>query len=322
MAVYTALSDDDVTGFIQPLDLGALCSVSGVASGIENTNYFVDTASGSYVLTLFERLTSDELPFYLHLMKHLASRGIPVPDPVANSAGDILHEVGGKPAVIVNRLPGRSVVAPSPAQCRAVGEVLARMHVAGLDYLRHQPNPRGLDWWRATAPVVHAFLSAEQQTLLASEMAFQEQVAASAAFAQLPRGPVHGDLFRDNVLFEGERVAGVFDFYFAGCDALLFDVAVCLNDWCVGDQGARADAFLEGYDSVRPLGAVEHDLLPAMRRAGAFRFWLSRLSDLHLPRQAALLNAHDPVHFERLLRTVREMMRHHEHANISEVRRS
>jgi homoserine kinase type II len=294
MAVYTALSNVDVTAFIQPLDLGALCSVGGVASGIENTNYFVDTASGSYVLTLFERLTVDELPFYLHLMKHLAARGIPVPDPVANSAGDILHEVGGKPAVIVDRLPGRSVVAPSPAQCRAVGEVLARMHVDGQDYSRHQPNPRGLDWWRATAPVVHAFLSAEQQALLASEMAFQEQVAASAAFAQLPRGPVHGDLFRDNVLFEGERVAGVLDFYFAGCDVLLFDVAVCLNDWCVGDQGAQADAFLEGYEAVRPLGAVEHDLLPALRRAGALRFWLSRLTDLHRPREADLLNAHDP----------------------------
>jgi len=145
MAVYTALSNVDVTAFIQPLDLGALCSVGGVASGIENTNYFVDTASGSYVLTLFERLTVDELPFYLHLMKHLAARGIPVPDPVANSAGDILHEVGGKPAVIVDRLPGRSVVARSPAQCRAVGEVLARMHVDGQDYSRHQPNPRGLD---------------------------------------------------------------------------------------------------------------------------------------------------------------------------------
>ena len=151
MAVYTALSDDEVTGFIQPLDLGALFSVSGVASGIENTNYFVETATGSYVLTLFERLTADELPFYLHLMKHLAARGIPVPDPVANSAGDILHEIEDKPAVIVNRLPGQSVVAPSPAQCRAVGEVLARMHVAGQDYSRHQPNPRGLDWWRRRA---------------------------------------------------------------------------------------------------------------------------------------------------------------------------
>jgi homoserine kinase type II len=309
MAVYTALSEGEIAAFIQPLGLGALRSVRGIPSGIENTNYFVDTATGSYVLTLFERLTADELPFYLHLMKHLASRGIPVPDPVADAAGDILHQVRNKPAVIVNRLPGQSVMTPSLAQCRAVGGVLARMHMAGSDYARHQPNPRGLDWWRATAPVVRAFLSPEQQSLLVGEMAFQEQVAASTAFAELPRGPVHGDLFRDNVLFEGEQVAGVFDFYFAGCDALLLDIAVCLNDWCVGvngEDGARAEAFLEGYRAVRPLGGVEHDLLPAMRRAGALRFWLSRLSDLHLPRQAALLNAHDPGHFERLLRAVRE----------------
>ena len=137
------------------------------------------------------------------------------------------------------------------------------------------------------------------------EMAFQEPVAASTAFAQLPRGPIHGDLFRDNVLFEGDRVTGVIDFYFAGCDALLFDIAVCMNDWCVGDDGPRGDALLEGYEAIRSLGTVERDLLPAMRRAAALRFWLSRLSDLHLPRQAALLNAHDPEHFERLLRAAR-----------------
>lgn len=305
MAVYTALSEGEIAAFIQPLGLGALRSARGVAGGIENTNYFVDTAAGSYVLTLFERLTADELPFYLHLMKHLASRGIPVPDPVANTAGDILHVVKVRPAVIVNRLPGESVASPSPAQCRAVGGMLAQMHVAGNNYSRHQPNPRGLDWWRATAPMVHQFLLAEQKALLASEMAFQEQLAASVTFSELPRGPVHGDLFRDNVLFDGERVTGVFDFYFAGCDALLFDVAVCLNDWCVGDGGARVDHFLEGYEAVRPLGASERELLPAMRRASALRFWLSRLSDFHVRREAALLNPHDPGQFERMLRVLR-----------------
>ncbi|AMS45084.1 homoserine kinase [Aminobacter aminovorans] len=306
MAVYTALSKGEIAAFIRPLDLGTLHSALGVASGIENTNYFVDTATGCYVLTLFERLTADELPFYLHLMKHLAARGIPVPDPVADDAGEILHEINGKPAVIVNRLPGQSVMSPSLVQCRAVGEMLARMHVAGNDYSRHQPNPRGLDWWRATATAARAFLSPDQQSLLASEIAFQEQIALSAA--RIPQGPVHGDLFRDNVLFEGEQVSGVFDFYFAGIDALLFDIAVCLNDWCVGSgehDGARVDAFLHGYEAVRRLGAAERSLLPAMRRMGALRFWLSRLSDLHRPREAALLNAHDPTHFERLLRAIR-----------------
>jgi homoserine kinase type II len=327
MAVYTALSEGDIAAFIEPLSLGMLVSVRGIPSGIENTNYFVDTTTGRYVLTVFERLTAEQLPFYLHLMKHLAARGIPVPDPIADAAGEILHAIKGKPAVIVNRLAGQSVSAPSPTQCRALGAMLARMHVAGADYTRYQPNPRGLDCWQATARVVRNVLSVEQQALLADELAFQEQVAASSAFAQLPRGPVHGDLFRDNVLFEGDKLAGVFDFYFAGVDVLLFDVAVCLNDWCVagdGDDASRARALLEGYEAVRPFGVAERDLLWAMRRAGALRFWLSRLADLHLPREAAMLNAHDPAHFERLLRTVREegLMRAYVHQNTSEVRRA
>ena len=327
MAVYTALSEDEIAAFIEPLGLGALVSVRGIPSGIENTNYFVDTTTGRYVLTVFERLSAAELPFYLHLMKHLAARGIPVPDPVADAAGEILHAVRGKPAVIVNRLAGQSVSAPSPVQCRALGAMLARMHVAGGDYARYQPNPRGLHWWQATARLVQTFLTDEQQALLADELAYQEQVAASSAFAQLPRGPVHGDLFRDNVLFQGDELAGVFDFYFAGVDVLVFDIAVCLNDWCVagdGEDALRAEALLEGYEAVRPLGAAERDLLPAMRRAGALRFWLSRLADLHLPREAAMLNAHDPAHFERLLRTVREagLMRPYVHENTSKVRRA
>lgn len=327
MAVYTALSEDEIAVFIEPLDLGALVSVRGIPSGIENTNYFVDTTAGRYVLTVFERLSADELPFYLHLMKHLAARGIPVPDPAADTAGEILHAVKGKPAVIVNRLDGQSVSAPSPVQCHALGVMLAQMHVAGGDYARSQPNPRGLSWWQTMAPVVGNFLTVEQQTLLADELTFQEQLAASSAFAQLPRGPVHGDLFRDNVLFQGDELTGVFDFYFAGIDVLLFDIAVCLNDWCVADDGddaTRAEALLEGYEALRPLSVVEQDLLPALRRAGALRFWLSRLADLHLPREAAVLNAHDPAHFERLLRALGEkgLMRAYVHQNTSEVRRA
>lgn len=327
MAVYTALSEGDVAAFIEPLAQGVLVSVRGIPSGIENTNYFVDTTTGRYVLTVFERLTAEQLPFYLHLMKHLAARGLPVPDPVANAAGEIFHAVKGKPAVIVNRLAGQSVSAPSPTQCCTLGATLARMHVAGADYAHYQPNPRGLDWWQTTAQAVREFLTVEQQTLLSDELAFQEQFAASSAFAQLPRGPVHGDLFRDNVLFAGDELTGVFDFYFAGIDVLLFDIAVCLNDWCVADGGddpTRADALLEGYEAVQPLNAAEQALMPAMRRAGALRFWLSRLADLHLPREAAMLNAHDPAHFERLLRTVRGegLTRAYVHQNTSEVRRA
>ncbi|RWC40889.1 homoserine kinase [Mesorhizobium sp.] len=310
MAVYTELSVDEVAAFSRALGLGGPHSVRGISTGIENTNYFVDTEAGAYVLTLFERLTFEQLPFYLHFMKHLAARRLPVPDPVANHNGEILHVLKGRPAVVVNRLSGESVIVPAEPHCRAVGEMLARIHVAGSDYPRHQPNPRGLEWWDEVAPVVSRCISDAQRSLLSSELAFQKEIAASFIYEQLPKGPVHADLFRNNVLFHGEHLTGVFDFYFAGCDALLFDIAVCLNDWCVDDctgrqNNERAAAFLGGYKSVRALTPAECALLPAMQRAGAFRFWLSRLWDLHLPREAALLNAHDPSHFERILRVLR-----------------
>lgn len=310
MAVYTELSSDEVAALFQTLGLGSPHSVRGITSGIENTNYFVNTDTGEYVLTLFERLTFEQLPFYLRFMQHLAARGMPVPDPVSNVSGEILHILKGRPAVVVNRLPGESVTAPTVSHCRSVGETLARMHLAGSDYPRHQVNPRGLQWWIEVVPVLGGSVSGGQQSLLSSELAFQKQIAVSFTYEQLPKGPVHADLFRDNVLFDGVHLTGVIDFYFAGCDAFLFDIAVCLNDWCVdgctgGQQDGRAAAFLRGYESVRALTSAERTLLPAMQRAGAFRFWLSRLWDLHLPREAALLNAHDPTHFERILRVLR-----------------
>jgi len=244
-------------------------------------------------------------------MKHLAHHGIPVPDPVANSDGDILLTLEGKPAAVVNRLIGSSELAPTPQHCHAVGDMLARMHLAGKDYNRHQPNLRGLAWWNQTVPVVLPFLSNAQNSLIQSELAFQNHVAHSSAYAALPCGPVHADLFRDNVMFEGTgdalQLTGFFDFYFAGFDTWLFDLAVCLNDWCIDiDTGAlhvdRTAALLAAYQKVRPLIGAERQLLNPMLRAGALRFWTSRLWDFHLPREASMLTPHDPTHFERVLR--------------------
>ncbi|OOG58910.1 homoserine kinase [Polaromonas sp. C04] len=311
MAVYTEVSFDEARELLRLLNLGELTALRGIEGGIENTNYFVTTEQDGtpkdYVLTLFERLTSEQLPFYLHLMKHLAQHGLPVPDPAANRDGDILHTVQGKPAAVVNRLRGHSELAPTPAHCAAVGALLARMHLAARDFAQHQPNLRGLPWWNQTVPVVLPHLGASQAALIQSELAYQNHVAASSAYAALPRGPVHADLFRDNVLFENGVLTGVFDFYFAGVDSWLFDLAVCLNDWCIdleaGTHDAmRADSLLAAYAAVRPLTAAERQLLPAMLRAGALRFWISRLWDQHLPREAAILKAHDPSHFERVLR--------------------
>jgi len=311
MAVFTEVSASKAQELLSQLQLGDLLDLQGIQGGIENTNYFLTSSVGAYVLTLFERLTHQQLPFYLHLMKHLAHHGIPVPDPVANSDGDILLTVEGKPAAVVNRLMGRSELAPTPQHCQAVGDMLARMHLAGKDYNRHQPNLRGLAWWNETVPVVLSFLNASQNSLISSELAFQNHVAKSSAYAALPRGPVHADLFRDNVMFEGTgnalQLTGFFDFYFAGVDTWLFDLAVCLNDWCIDlDTGIlhaeKTTALLAAYQAVRPLIAAERQLLNPMLRAGALRFWTSRLWDFYLPREASMLTPHDPTHFERVLR--------------------
>ncbi len=311
MAVFTEVSEQEVQSFIEPLQLGRLQSLRGIGAGIENTNYFVSTDTGEWVLTIFERLSFEQLPFYLRLMQHLALRNIPVPLPRADARGEILFQLKGKPAAVVNRLAGGHQLAPGLHHCRQVGAMLARMHLRGQDFPLSQPNLRGLPWWEQTVPLVLPFLSTETAALLTGELAFQQALARSAAYQSLPRGPVHADLFRDNVMFDGapgqETLSGFFDFYFAGVDTWLFDLAVCLNDWCIdlasgALQVERAQAFVAAYESVRPLSAAEHRLLPALLRAGALRFWVSRLWDFHLPREASMLKPHDPAHFERVLR--------------------
>jgi homoserine kinase type II len=311
MAVYTEVAFDDAAALLQSLGLGDLKDLQGIRSGIENTNYYALTTRGQWVVTLFERLTRSQLPYYLELMRHLAHRGIPVPAPQPDAAGSLLHTLAGKPAAVVTRLPGSHRLAPGAAHARQVGAMLGQMHVAGADFAGQQPHLRGLDWWTRTVPEVLPHLQAPTALLLSRELAFQGQVAASPDAAALPRGPIHADLFRDNAMFDetaGEdRLCGFFDFYFAGTDALLFDVAVCLNDWCIDHASGRlvdtlAHPFLEAYRQARPLAPVEVSLLPAMLRAAAFRFWLSRLWDWHLPRAAAMLQPKNPAHFERVLR--------------------
>jgi homoserine kinase type II len=307
MAVFTEVLFDEAAAFLRGMGLGELRGKAPCYGGIENTNYFVDTDRGEYVLTLFERLAWEQLPFYLHLMQHLADRGIPVPRPAPDAEGHILHRLKGKPAAVVGRLRGKNELTPDARHCGAVGEMLARMHLAGRDYARNQPNLRGLSWWKANVPALLPYLSEDQRTLLSAELAFQTRIAASADYAVLPRGPVHADLFRDNVMFEDGCLSGFLDFYFAGCDTFLFDIGVCLNDWCVGlDSGVtdveRRMAFLTAYEWVRPLVPEERRLLPPLERAAALRFWVSRLVDYYIPREASVLKAHDPSHFERVLR--------------------
>ena len=301
MSVYTPVSEAELRDWLRNYSVGQLSSCEPIESGIENTNYFVTTTQGRYVLTLFERLPAEELPFYLHLMAHLARHGIPCPAPIADLSDQYLGRLNGKPAALVTRLPGRSLEQPGVAHCEELGALLARMHLAGRSYSAYLENPRGPKWWRIAAKEVLGFLKKPQRDLLENELEFQSQ----QRFPDLPRGPVHADLFRDNALFEDGRISGVVDFYFAGVDCLLYDLAVCANDWCLskeyGVDAARVKGLLGSYHAARSLTELERDAWPAMLRAAALRFWLSRLHDFHLPRPGMLVHAHDPEHFRHVL---------------------
>jgi homoserine kinase type II len=307
MAVFTPLTRDEIGGLLAHYALGELVAHEGIGAGIENTNYFVDAERGRYVLTLFERLNFKQLPFYLDLMRHLAQCGLSVPEPQENRSGSLMSELKGKPCAIVSRVNGRWIDHPSEAQCATIGTLLARMHHAGAHFTQFQPNLRGLGWWKNTVPQLEPFIDDTTFGLLAEEVIHQDSFQRNPDFERMPQGPVHADLFRDNVLWDGDTVGGVIDFYFAGCTLWLFDLAVTMNDWCVGlDDGTwdrpRATALIEAYHAARPLHEIERAAWRTVLRAAALRFWLSRLHDLHVPRSAAVLRPHDPGRFERTLR--------------------
>ena len=330
MAVYTALDEDALTSWLASHGVGTLVECRGIHAGIENSNYFVTTnkdgVAHRFVLTLFERLGAAELPFYLSLMQHLAERGVPCPAPIAGANGALYAPLAGKPAALVTRLDGHWIAAPTPAHCAVIGDALARMHIAGRDFRPVQANPRGIVWWQETARHVAPFLDDAQRALLDDEVALQAATWEEST-RTLARGPIHADLFRDNALFIESDAAdaelsealpaalpflgGIIDFYFAGADAWVLDLAICANDWCVDLPGgefdrSRLDAMTQAYERVRALSNDERNVLALALRAAALRFWLSRLDDLHRPRPAEILTPHDPLHFERILRRRRD----------------
>lgn len=311
MAVFTELSDDEVKQLLQNFDLGIFISLTPIASGIENTNYFLDTSKGRWVLTVFERLTPEQLPFYLQLCDHLFNKGCLVAHPVRTKQGHLFSFVHGKPFSIANRLHGENVESMGYAECCSMGTELGKLHLAALDFTMKQPNLRGLDWCAKTIPALKSKVPSSLYEILASELEHQQAVASSPAYSELVVSACHCDLFRNNALIANPgtpmaSVAGVFDFYFAGFSPQLFDLAVTMNDWCIDTHTGKflmplAQAFIERYNKVRPLTQADKLLWRDMLRAAALRFWTSRLYDWYCPREASLLKPHDPTHFQRVL---------------------
>jgi len=302
MSVFTTVSADELTEWLKAYPLGTLLELKGIASGITNTNYFVTTTSGRYVLTLFEEHTADELPYFLDLMTHLAERGVPCPHPVKRNDGVQLDELNGKPAALVSCLVGRDIETPNEIHCAEVGRVLANMHLAGESFSGNSHDTRDTVWRQTTADQVFGLLGSDDQSMLSEVM----QRQASLNLDALPQGVIHADLFRDNVLFDGEKIGGLIDFYYACRGAFLYDLAIAVNDWCVNADGSldkpRVMAMLKAYHAVRALTAQEKAVWTDMLPIAALRFWLSRLKDKHFPHAGELTHAKDPQHFQKILK--------------------
>ncbi len=301
MSVYTTVSAGDLDAWLARYAIGPLVDIAPIAAGIENTNYFVTTKSGRFVLTLYERLPAEDLPFYLNFMAHLAKSGCEVPAPAQDRTGALFSILNGKPAGLVARVDGEVTLPPDIAHCAAVGGALGRLHIASHSYRTRLANRRGPAWWRQAARALRPYLSASQNALLQTELAFQ----AGLGKTRLPKAAIHADLFCDNVLFKGDAVVGIIDFGFAATDFLAYDIAIAVNDWCDAGDGSlddeRTRAFVCGYHAVRPIEAGEREQWPGLLRAAALRFWLSRLYDLYLPRPGELTHSHDPARFQRIL---------------------
>lgn len=311
MSVYTSLSAQDVSDLLAHFSLGTMVSYKGITAGIENTNYFVITSDGEFVLTLFEHHAADEVQAFVKLARHLGDKGLQVPAPITDNSGQWLHNVKGKPAILCQRLPGSHISDPQPVHCHNIGHALAQMHQAAADLPRTRADNRAYDWWISISPELSADLTADEQQLLTDELAFQTQHRTQ--WQALPQGWIHGDLFHDNALFTDDGdIGAILDLYNASEGALLYDLAVIANDWCCDVNGAWKagclDALLDGYQRVRPLDNKEKDSWNLVLRGAALRFWLSRLLTRRIQQQQAgeMALQKDPAEFKQKLVTRRQ----------------
>lgn len=301
MSVYTTIEEDELKDFLCNYDVGELVDYEGISDGIENTNYFVNTDHGQFVLTIFEHHSFTEMQYYLNLMHHLAHHNVPSANPVADKNGRYLSHFKDKPIALVERLTGSSIIETTVDHCRQLGEAMGKMHAAGLTYQAKQANPRGPTWCQKTAALVIDKLDPEEQEKLNAEVHYQKE----QRHANLPRGVIHADLFRDNALWDNDAFSGIIDFYYSCDDVLLYDLAIAANDWCSNEDASlnrdKTGALLTEYNNYRPLDNFEQQYWPAMLRAGALRFWLSRLHDKHFPREGELVHTKNPDAFRAIL---------------------
>jgi homoserine kinase type II len=306
MAVYTDVTADDLTDFLSRYQIGELRSYKGIAEGVENSNFLLHTSAGNFILTLYEkRVAANDLPFFLGLMEHLAARGITCPQPVKNRQGGVLGKLAGRPAAIVTFLDGLWIRRPNPGHCAAVGEALARLHLAGKDFPNKRANALSIESWRA----LYAQAKERGDSVrpgLCAEIAKELDALDKSWPRDLPDGVIHADLFPDNVFFLGDRLSGLIDFYFACTDTLAYDVAVCLNAWCFEPDHSynvtKGRALLRSYANVRALSAAERAALPMLARGAAMRFLLTRLVDWLAVPDGALVKPKDPLEYFRKLR--------------------
>lgn len=304
MSVYTALSENEFSEILKLYDLGDFIHAEGIHAGIENTNYFLNTSKGAYVFTVFEKINKQDLAFYMPLLQKLSAAGIACPQPIINKQNQVINFIKNKPYVIVSRLQGTNILHASPKHCAIIATALAQLHTTPLTSSQQMVNRRGQTWREQTASALSAQLAAADSELL------QQEISCYRSFddSELPKGIIHADLFKDNVIFNNDQLSGIIDFYDACYDCYLYDIAITVNDWCTDKNGEiikeNIEAFLNGYQSIRTLTNAEKIAWPIMLRIAAMRFWLSRLEDFFLQREGDLTQRKNPA-------TYRQILQHH-----------
>lgn len=319
MSVFTRITRPQIDQFFNAYTLGEVVSFEGITDGIDNTNYFVTTAQGDFVLTLFESLTVDEITHVLKLLSHLGANKLRCPSPQSDRQSNLLRRLNGKPAAVFKRLSGSAITTPSISDCQEIGLQLASLHRCTQGYVFPVKSGNDLNWCQTVLAKIDAHLSPTDRELIDAELNFQLKNSP----ANLPRGVIHADLFRDNVLFADAQLSGLLDFYSACTDALLLDIAITANDWCC-DNGTvnneKVTALLAAYESLRPLEPLEKQHWPIVLRAAALRFWLSRLEHQCYPRPGEITQQKDPLVFRRILLQHRQQTYLSDNANIFNLR--